>query len=99
MEGLRKQEFELDVRKLVHSMKKIKVERTNVWSGHSRQLHLPPTQCLLHLHPTQLNDLPVYLPQASAGDFSYQKGGEGRATLLVSLVSNEPTCHHFPYNW
>ena len=63
VEGLRKQEFELDVRKLVHSMKKIKVDRTNVWSGHSRQLHLQPNQCLLQLRPTQLNDLPVYLPQ------------------------------------
>ena len=48
-------------------------------------------QSLLHLHPMHVTDLPTYLPQAPAGDCSYQKGGEGRALLLVSLVTNEPT--------
>ena len=53
--------------------------------------HPLPDQCLLHLHPTHMTDLPMYLPQVPAGDCSYQSGGEGRAPLLVSLVTNEPT--------
>ena len=53
--------------------------------------HPLPDQCLLHLNPTHMTDVPMYLPQAPAGDCSYQRGGEGRAPLLVSLVTNEPT--------
>ena len=37
-----------------------------------------------------LTGLPTYLPWAPASDCSYQRGGEGRALLLVSLVINEP---------
>ena len=50
-----------------------------------------PDQCLLHLNPIYMTDLPVYLPEAPAGDFSYQRGGEGHAPLLVSLVITEPS--------
>ena len=40
-------------------------------------------------------DSPSYmLAPASANACSNQRGGEGRARLLVSLVTNEPT-----YNW
>ena len=50
-------------------------------------------QCLLHLYPMHVThgDLPMYLPQAPASNCSYQRGNEGHATLLVSLVTNEPT--------
>ena len=48
-------------------------------------------QCLLHLHPTHLPDLPTYLPQVPASDGSYQRVSEGRASLLVSLVTDEST--------
>ena len=54
-------------------------------------LHPLPDQCLLHRHSTQKTDLPTYLPQAPAGDCSYQRGSEGHASQLVSLVTNEPT--------
>ena len=48
-------------------------------------------QCLVHLYPTHMTDLPTYLPQAPATDeCSYQWGSEGHAPLLVSLVTNEP---------
>ena len=47
-------------------------------------------QCLLHLHPTHMTDVPTYLPQAPAGDCSYQRDSEGCAPLLVSLVTDEP---------
>ena len=53
--------------------------------------HTLLNQCLLHLHPTHMTDLPMYLPQAPASDCSYQKGHEGRAHLLVSLITNEST--------
>ena len=52
-------------------------------------VHPLPDQCLIHLHPIHMTDLPTYLPQAPAGDCSHQRGGEGRAPLLVSLVTNE----------
>ena len=42
-------------------------------------VHPLPDQCLLHLHPTHMPDLPVNLPQASTTDSSYQRGCEGRA--------------------
>ena len=45
-------------------------------------------QCLLHLHPTHITDLPTYLPQLATAS---QRGGEGRAPLLFSLLTNEPT--------
>ena len=35
----------------------------------------PPDQCLLHLHPTYMTDLPTYLPQTPASNCSYQRGG------------------------
>ena len=54
-------------------------------------VHPWPTQCLLHLCLTRLIDLPGYLPQTPAGDCSYQRGGELHASLLVSLVTKEPT--------
>ena len=54
-------------------------------------VHPLPDKCLLHLKPSQMTDLPGKLPQAPAGDCSYQRCGEGRAPLLVSLVTNEPT--------
>ena len=54
-------------------------------------VHPLPNQCLLLLYLTHLTHLPTYLPQAPAGDCSYQRGREGRAPLLVSLVTNEPT--------
>ena len=44
-------------------------------------------QCLLHLHPMHVTDLPMYLPQAAASE-SLSKGP---APLLVSLVTEEPT--------
>ena len=50
-----------------------------------------PSQCLLHLHLRHRSDLPVYLPQAPASDCSYERGGEGCAPLLVSLVTKEAT--------
>ena len=50
-----------------------------------------PDQCLLHLNPIYMTDLPLYLPEAPAGDCSYQRGGEGHASLLVSLVTSEST--------
>ena len=50
-----------------------------------------PDQCLLPLHPVHAADLPTYLPQTPAGDCAYQGGGEGRAPLLVSVVTSEPT--------
>ena len=53
-------------------------------------VHPLPRQCLLHLNLTCMTDLATYLPQAPAGDCSYQRGSEGRAPLLVSLVTNEP---------
>ena len=32
---------------------------------------------LLHLHLTPVTDLPAYLPQAQASDYSFQRGTEG----------------------
>ena len=46
-------------------------------------------QCLLHLYPTHMTDLPTYLLQAPARDCFYQSGHEGHVPLLVSLVNNE----------
>ena len=40
-------------------------------------------QCLLHLNPMQLTDLPTHLLQAPAGAGSYQRSGEGRAPRLL----------------
>ena len=57
-------------------------------------------QCLLHLHPTHLTDLPTYLPLPQlvivldldqSSPLGLSRGGEGHATLLVSLVTDEPT--------
>ena len=54
-------------------------------------VHTLPNQCLLHIDLRHVIDLPMYLLQAPADDSSHQEGGEGRALLLVSLVTNEPT--------
>lgn len=77
-----------------------------VWSGHSWWLfscsvHPWPTRRLLHLCLTHLIDLPGYLPQTPAGDCSHQRGGELHASLLVSLVTSEPTWSQcqFPSIW
>ena len=56
-------------------------------------------QCLLYLHPAHMTDLFSYSPQAPAGDCSYQRDSEGRAPLLVSLVTIEPACPQFLTNW
>ena len=64
-------------------------------------------QHLLHLHPTHRTDLPTYLPWPqlvivlTVGAehlhlLAYRSGGKGRAPLLVSLVTDEPTWHQFP---
>lgn len=45
-------------------------------------------QCLFHLHPTHITDLPTYLAQLATAS---QRSGEGCAPLLVSLLTNEPT--------
>ena len=52
-------------------------------------VHPLPVQCLLHLYPMHTTDLPLCLPQAPAGDCSYQRDSEGRAPLLVSPVAAE----------
>ena len=62
-------------------------------------VHPLPVQCLLHLYPMHTTDLPLCLPQAPAGDCSYQRDSEGRAPLLVSLVTIEPACPQFLTNW
>ena len=54
-------------------------------------VHPLPDRDLLYLYPTRMTDLLTYLPQAPASDCSYQRGGEGCAPLLVSLVTDEPT--------
>ena len=36
-------------------------------------VHPLPDQCMLHLYLTHMTDFPVYLPQAPAGDCSYQR--------------------------
>ena len=48
-------------------------------------------QGLLHVHALHMTDLTTYLLQAPAGDCFNQKGGKGHASLLVSLVTGEPT--------
>ena len=59
-------------------------------------------QCLLHLHPTHMTDLATYLPRPELVIIlifrsehlhliTYQRSREGRAPLLVSLVTDEPT--------
>ena len=55
-------------------------------------VHPQPDQCLCFAYYlTRMTDLPRYLAQAPASDCSSQRGSEGRALLLVSLVTNEPT--------
>jgi len=54
-------------------------------------VHLLLDQSLLHLHPTHLTDIPTYVLQAPASECSYQRGGEGHAPLLVSMVTNKPS--------
>jgi len=59
-------------------------------------VHPQLDHCLLYLHPTHMIDLPIYLPQVQASDYSYQRGSEGCAPILVSLVNDERTRHKFP---
>ena len=51
-------------------------------------VHLLLNQCLFHLHPTQMTDLPTYCPSSQLV-IVLNKGDEGCAPLLVSLVTNE----------
>lgn len=60
-------------------------------------VHPLPDQC--SPGPVHTADLPLCLPQAPAGDCSYQRGSEERAPLLISLVTNEPTCLQFLTEW
>ena len=53
-------------------------------------VHPLPSQCLPHLHPTHMTDLPMYLPQAPDSD-CYQRGGVQRAPLLLSMIIDKPT--------
>ena len=53
-------------------------------------IHPLSDQCLLHLNLTHMTNFPMYRSQAPASDCSYLRGGEGSATLLISLVTNEP---------
>ena len=54
-------------------------------------VHPLPDQGLLHLYVRQRSELPTHLPQAPAGDCSLPRCNEGRASLLASLVTDEPT--------
>ena len=65
----------------------------------------PLDHCLLHLHNAHTIGLPMYLPQASASDYSsfrselqlfLSKGNKGHAPPLVSLATDKPTWHQFP---
>lgn len=66
-------------------------------------------QCLPHLDPAHMTDLPIYIPPTPASGCSstrsepfhrdslaYQRGDERHAPLLVSLLTDEPTYLHFP---
>ena len=53
--------------------------------------HLLPNQCLLHLYLTHTADLSMCLPLALASHHFCQRGSEGHAPLLVSMVTKEPT--------
>ena len=55
-----------------------------------RSVHLLD-QGLLHVHALHMTDLTTYLLRAPVGDCFNQRGGEGHAPLLVSLVTGEPT--------
>lgn len=73
-------------------------EKNSVWLGYSRWplenvllAHLLPNQCLLLLYLTHTADLSMCLPLALASHHSCQRGSEGHAPLLVSVVTNEPT--------
>lgn len=54
-------------------------------------VHLLSKECLLYLYSTHMAGLPVFLSQAPASDCFYQRGDEGSATLLISLVTNKHT--------
>ena len=49
-----------------------------------------PEQDLFHLHHPHVTDLPTCL-LLTQGLIAYQRGGEGHASLLVSLVTNVST--------
>ena len=74
-----------------------------VWSGHSRwlfscSLYIPCSTCAYFTYTlTHMTDLPTYLPQAPASDFSYQRASEGYAHLLVSLIMSQSELNP-PYN-
>lgn len=65
----------------------------------SYSLYIPCRPVPASSTPTHRTELPTYSPQAPAGDCSYQRHSEGRAPRPVSLVTNDPICGNFPYNW
>ena len=59
-------------------------------------VHPLPDQCLLH----HSDHGPSYLLTSGSHWWLFlAKGQRGVCSLLVSLVTNEPTWHQFPYNW
>ena len=58
-----------------------------------------PVPASLTLYSYHMIDLPVYLHQAPISDCFYQRDSEGRASLLVSVVTNESTWCNSPYKW
>lgn len=74
--------------------------------GCSQALSIYPLfyQCLLHLYPTPMTDLPSWwlfssLDQNISTLRAYQRDRESCFLPLVSLWTNEPTWHHMPLNW
>ena len=83
----------------LHTERKANTDEVGKWCCMVRPLkmavllflvHPLPDQGPLHLYPMHVTDLPTYLPHAPAGDCSYQRGGEGRTLLLISLVTVSP---------
>ena len=62
------------------------------WSGQVAvvllSVHLLLDQCLFHLYPMHMTELPIYFSQALASD-SLLKGQWGVCASLVSLVTDE----------
>ena len=72
------------------------------WLAHSRwlfpcSLSIPCSisVCFIYTY----SGLPTYLPWAPASNCSYQRGGEGCALLLASLVIEEPIWNILSCNW
>ena len=51
---------------------------------------------ILYPYPMIMTDLPTHFPQVPASDSSYQRGGEGCASLLVSWYLMSPPDVSFP---